>query len=96
MNWDDEIPADAVVRQASAAGAPLGDFKMICFDRQVRGHTFQSYSWITLKETRGKLMTPWWNLKAGYFGKRYEVTGEKKSKSEKVQEHKHSSVGGLR
>lgn len=53
MNWDDEIPADAVVRPASAADAPPGDFKMICLDRQVRGHTFQSYSRITLKRPVG-------------------------------------------
>lgn len=53
MSWDDEIPDDAVVHLAPAADAPLGDFKMICLDRQVRGHTPESYSWITLRRAVG-------------------------------------------
>lgn len=54
MNWDDEIPADAEP-SPSAADAPLGDMKMMCLDRQVRGHTLQhNYA----QETRGKLMVP--------------------------------------
>lgn len=52
-SWDDEIPADAVARPASAADAPVGDFKMIRLGRQVRGHTFQTDGRITLERPVG-------------------------------------------
>lgn len=70
LMWrDDEIPADAAVRPASAAGAPPGDFKMICLDRQVRGRHLSGVQQSFSQGSRGKLMMPWWNLKGGYFGK---------------------------
>lgn len=88
MNWDDEIPDDAVVHPPSAADAPLGDFKMICLDRQVKGHRRPrphppvvqlNYT----QEAGGKLMMQWRNSKAGYFRKR-----KLGNKGEKEQELK--------
>lgn len=50
-----KIPADGAVPSASAADAPLGDMKMICLDRQVRGHTLQhSYTQETLWGTNNE------------------------------------------
>lgn len=51
INWDAEVPTDAVVQLLSATDAPLGDMNMWCLDMQVRGRTLrQNYT----QEARGK------------------------------------------